>query len=106
MVLLIENLLKRITLLWLKKNETKRKVLNFEVNDRVKIIEYKNIFSKVYTENSSWEILIIDSVLKTNCWTYKLKNLNGGQIIGSFSKKELLGSILYKWVLIHNQIVI
>ena len=31
----------------------KRKVLNFEVNDRVKIIEYKNIFSKVYTENLS-----------------------------------------------------
>ena len=31
----------------------KRKVLNFEVNDRVKIIEYKNIFSKVHTENLS-----------------------------------------------------
>ena len=70
----------------------KRKVLNFEVNDRVKIIEYKNIFSKVHTENLSWEILIIDYVLKTNCWIHKLKDLNGGQIIGSFHEKELLWS--------------
>ena len=49
----------------------------FKVNDRVKITKYMNIFSKGYTENWSREIFVIDSVLKTNPWTYKIKDLNG-----------------------------
>ena len=65
-----------------------------KVNDRVRIMKYKNIFSNAYTENWSREIFIIDSVLKTNLWTYKIKDLNGEKIIGSFYKKELLRSIL------------
>ena len=49
---------------------------------------YKNIFSKGYTENWSREIFIIDSVLKTNPWNYKVKtDLNGEKIIGSFYEK-------------------
>ena len=40
------------------------------------------------------EIFIIDSVLKTNPWTYEIKDLNGGKIIESFYEKELLRSIL------------
>ena len=40
------------------------------------------------------EIFIIDSVLKTNSWTYEIKDLNGEKIIGSFYEKELLRSIL------------
>ena len=63
------------------------------MNDRVRTIKYKNIFSKDYTENWSREIFIIDSVLKTNAWTYKLKDLNGEKIIGTFYEKELLQSI-------------
>ena len=39
-------------------------------------------------------ILIIDSVLKTNPWTYKIKDLKGEKIIGSFYEKELLRRIL------------
>ena len=50
--------------------------------------------SKDYTENFSRETFIIDSVLKTNPWTYKLKDLNGEKIIGSFYEKELLQSTL------------
>ena len=80
-----------IILLWMKKL---RPILKFKVNDRVRITKYKNIFSKGYTENWSREIFIIDSVLKTNPWTYKLKDLNGEKIIGSFYEKELLLSIL------------
>ena len=63
------------------------------MNDRVRTINYKNIFSKDYTENWSREIFIIDSVLKTNAWTYKIKDLNGEKIIGTFYEKELLQSI-------------
>ena len=47
------------------------------LNGRVRITNYKNIFSKDYTENWSREILIIDSVLKTNPSNYKIKDLNG-----------------------------
>ena len=63
------------------------------MNDRVRTIKYKNIFSKDYTENWSREIFIIDSVLKTNAWTYKIKDLSGEKIIGTFYEKELLRSI-------------
>ena len=73
-----------------EKIETNSKAPKFKVNDRVRITKYKNIFSKGYTENWSREIFIIDSVLKTNPWTYKLKDLNGEKIIGSFYEKELL----------------
>ena len=58
------------------------------------MIKYKNIFSKGYTENWSREIFIIDSVLKANPWTYKIKYLNGEKMIGSFYEKQLLRSIL------------
>ena len=40
------------------------------------------------------EILVSDSVLETNPWTYKIKDLNGEKVIGSFYEKELLLSIL------------
>ena len=59
-----------------------------------RITRIKNIFSKGYTKNWSREIFIIDSVLKTNPWTYKIKDLNGEKVIGSFYEKELLLSKL------------
>ena len=59
------------------------------MNDRVKITKYKNIFSKGYTENWSREIFVIESVLKTNPWIYKIKDLKLEKIIG----KELLRSV-------------
>ena len=61
-----------ITLLWLKnwyKSDTSLKTPKFKVNDGVTIINYKNIFSKGYTEKWSREIFIIDSVSKSNPWT-------------------------------------
>ena len=74
--------------------ETNPKASKFKVNDRVRITQYKNSISKCYLENWSREILIIDSVLRTNLWTCKIKDLNGEKIIGSFYEKELLWSIL------------
>ena len=73
-----------------EKIETNPKSHKFEVNERVRITNYDNIFSKGYTENWSREIFIIDSLLKTNTWTYKIKDLIGEKTIGSFCKKELL----------------
>ena len=77
-----------------EKIKTNLEALKFKVNDRVRITMYKNIFSKGYSENWSREIFIIDSVLKTNPWTYKLKGLYRDKILGSFDEKELLFSIL------------
>ena len=57
--------------------ETNPKASKFKVSDRLSITKYKNIFSKSFTENWLREILITDSVLKTNPWSYKLKDLNG-----------------------------
>ena len=56
----------------------------------MRITKYKNIFSKGYTKNWSREILIIDSILKTNSQTDTIKDLNREKIIGSFYEKELL----------------
>ena len=42
---------------------------NSKVGDTVRITKYKNIFSKSYTKNWSKEILVTDSVLKTDPWT-------------------------------------
>ena len=77
-----------------EKIETNPKAPKFQVNDIVRITTYKNIFSKGYSENWSRKIFVIDSVLKTNPWTYKLKDLNVEKIIGSFYEKDLLLSIL------------
>ena len=78
----------------IEKIETSSKAPQFNINDGVRIIKYKNIFSKGYTESWSKEIFIADFVLKTNLWTYKIKDLSGEKIIGSFHEKELLRSIL------------
>ena len=74
--------------------ESNFKAPKFKLNDRVRTTKYKNIFSKGYTEKWSREIFIIDSALKTNPWTYKVKDLDREKIIGSFYGKELLRSVL------------
>ena len=70
------------------------KAPKFELNDTVRITKYRNIFSKGYAENWSRKIFIVDSVLKTNPWTDKIKDLNGENVIGIFNEKKLIGSIL------------
>ena len=67
-----------------KEMESSHKALPFKIGGRVKITKYKNIFSKGYTKHWSTEMFVIDSVFKTNPWTYRIKDLNGGKIIESF----------------------
>ena len=70
------------------------KAPKLELNDTVRITKYRNIFSKGYAESWSRKIFTVDSVLKINPWTYKIKDLNGENLIGSFNEKKLIGSIL------------
>ena len=73
-----------------EKIETNSIAPNVKVNDRVRIFNYKSILNKDYTENWSRELFIIDSVLKTNSWAYKIKYLNAKKTIGRFYEKELI----------------
>ena len=59
-----------------EKIETNVKAPKCKINDRVRVTNYKNIFSNSYTENLSREIFIIDSVLKTNPRIYETKDWN------------------------------
>ena len=77
-----------------EKTETNTKAPKFKVDDGVRVTKYKNIFSNGYTENWSKEIFVIDIVLKTYPWTYKIKDLDGETIIGSFYDKDMLFSKL------------
>ena len=43
----------------------------------------------------SREIFIIDFILKTNPWTYKIKDLKWEKVIGNSDEKELLPSVLW-----------
>ena len=88
-----------------EKIETNFKAPKFKVNDRVRITKYKNISSKGYTENWSGKMFMINSVLKTFPWAYKIKDLNREKIGQSFMKKNCC-RVCYKWVIIQNQIVI
>ena len=77
-----------------KKTETNPKAPKFKVSESLRITKYKNNFSKGFTEKCSGEIFIIDSVLQTNLWTCKIKDLNGEKTIVRFYEKELLLSRL------------
>ena len=50
--------------------------------------------TKIFLAKITPKIALINSVLKTTPWTYKIKNLNGEIIIGSFYEVELLLSKL------------
>ena len=67
--------------------EPNPKAPKVKVNYRVKFTKYKIIFSKFYTAISSREVFIINSVLKTNSWTNKIKYLNEEKVIRSIYEK-------------------
>ena len=70
-------------------DEYNKKSARFNVNDRVRIPKFKNIFAKGYTPNWSREIFIVDKINDTVPYTYSLKDLNGEEIIGNFYDIEL-----------------
>ena len=68
----------------------KTKKPKFSVDDKVRISKYKKkVFGKCYTPNRKEEIFTIDKVLLTKPVTYKLVDLMGEAIEGSFYEKEL-----------------
>ena len=61
----------------------------FSVGDRVRIMKKKKHFEKGYTPRWTEEVFDIDVVQYTDPPTYKLKDLNGEKITGSFYEPEL-----------------
>ena len=62
----------------------------FAIGDRVRISKYKRkTFDKGYTPNWTEEVFIIDGIQFTNPITYKIKDLNGEAIKGTFYREEL-----------------
>ena len=77
-----------------KETETNPKSPKLKTGDRVRMAKHQNIFSKGYTETCSKEICVIDAVLKTNSWTYRIMIQKKETTMESFSGKELLLSKL------------
>ena len=68
----------------------KRGRAKFKVGDKVRISKYKRkIFDKGFTPNWTEEIFVIDEILNTNPLTYRLVDLLGEKITGSFYEAEL-----------------
>ena len=61
----------------------------FRIGDKVRISRTKAVFEQGYLPNYSEEIYIINKAQKTIPPTYKLKDLLGEEIEGSFYEKEL-----------------
>ena len=74
----------------------KRKTIQtkFKIGDMVRISKYKRkVFDKGYTPNWSEEVFTVDKIQYTNPITFKLKDLRGEDIQGSFYEPELLEAI-------------
>ena len=65
--------------------ENNEKDLKFKIGDFVRISKHKNVIAKSYSRSWSEDVFVIKKKLKGLSWTY----LNGEEIAGTFSLKEL-----------------
>lgn len=61
----------------------------FHVGDTVRLSKYKHIFEKGYTPNWTTEVFKIKKIQYTDPITYKLVDLNDGEIKGTIYAEEL-----------------
>ena len=61
----------------------------YKLNDAVRVSRYPDKFLKAYTQNFSMEYFFIDSVERTLPIVYKLRDLKGEKIMGTFYEQEL-----------------
>ena len=66
-----------------------RKTPTFKVNDPVRVSRFPELFSKGYTQSFSTEYFFIDSVERTYPAVYKLRDLAGEKLLGTFYAHEL-----------------
>ena len=61
----------------------------FKIGDRVRILKKKKTFEKGFTPNWTEELFIVSDIKPTSPVTYKIKDLKGEDIKGSFYSQEL-----------------
>ena len=61
----------------------------FKIGDEVRISRYKNIFKKGYEASFTQEIFKINEIFFGDPIMYKLKDLEGEEILGKFYQEEL-----------------
>ena len=84
-----ENELKVWSNLYPDRYKTSRLNPKFSVGDRVRITKKKTVFEKGYTTRWTEEIFTIKEIRETNPLTYKLEDLQGEEIEGTFYEPEL-----------------
>lgn len=62
----------------------------FKVGDKVRISIYKQPFRKGYLPTFTEEMFVIDEVLDTDPPTYRLEDLGGERLVGTFYEPELV----------------
>ena len=68
----------------------KSKKPKFAIGDKVRISKYKRrVFDKGYTPNWTEEVVVVNVVLPTKPVKYKIVDLMGEEIEGSFYEQEL-----------------
>ena len=60
----------------------------FKVGDRVKILKYKNIFAKGYTQNWSEDLFVVSKIKNTVLLTYVTNDVNANQLREAFMKRN------------------
>ena len=70
-------------------NQSYKGRFTFSIGDRVRISKKYKEFRKGYLPNFTTEIFIVSEILKTNPVTYRLKDLNGEELLGSFYEEEM-----------------
>ena len=67
--------------------------IKFQIGDKVRISKYKRpVFDKGYTPNWTEEIFVVNEVLNTKPITYKIVDLMGEEVKGSFYEKRITKS--------------
>ena len=61
----------------------------YDIGDYVKLSKKKNIFEKGYVPNWTLETFIVKERRATNPVTYKITNLKGEEVIGSFYEEQM-----------------
>ena len=74
----------------LKTLKNKFKKPKFKIGDKVRISKYKRkLFDKGFTPNWTEEVFVVDGILHTKPVTYRLVDLQGETVMGSFYEQEL-----------------
>lgn len=65
------------------------KTSKFKIGDRVRISRKRKDFHKGYSPNFTNELFVISKILPTEPITYRLRDMNSEELIGSFYEQEL-----------------